>query len=352
MGHLYHLPPYRVEFVTTQLTETIDWGISSLHVPDTWKSTRGKGIKVGICDTGIDGQHKLGGDLSGAILDVGDFTNPRRRDNPPGTDHAGHGTHCAGIVAARHNDIGVIGVAPEASLLIAKVLGNDGSGSGDWIAAGINWCIQSKADIISMSLGSVYPDPVIREAIEAANAAGIFVIMAAGNEGQPNSVNYPAKFQQGVAVAAYQRNGTIAPFSSQGPEVDIAAPGQDILSTYLNGGYAKLSGTSMATPFVAGIVALLLAQHRGPGSDHAITNLASLKAVLSHTATDAGPTGRDPAYGWGLIDPVTILAPPTQPSVPPSPIYKHFPIPKTGLAIYAPARPGDYYSVGDYKSEE
>src|SRR5690606_12075881 len=155
------------------------------------------------------------------------------------------------------------------------------------------------AHIVSMSLGSPYPSSQIRNAILYAINKGRFVVCAAGNDGRPNSVNYPAKWPEVCSVAAVDSNGRAAKFSSQGPENWIAAPGQDVLSTYKDGRYAKLSGTSMATPFVSGVVALLLARNAAnPASP--VKDMASLKEHLRKSAKDAGPSGHDPQYGWGL----------------------------------------------------
>jgi major intracellular serine protease len=159
-----------------------------------------------------------------------------------------------------------------------------------------------------MSLGSPRPDPNLLAAIKRATNKGVFVIAAAGNSGRPLSVDYPARWRETIAVAAIDRNGRLTRFSSRGPEVDIAAPGQDVLSTYAGGSYAKLSGTSMATPFVTGVVALLVALHRDKAD--ARTPLRTTRELHEHlrrTARDAGPVGHDPGYGWGLIDPDRLL---------------------------------------------
>ena len=297
----YRLPPFRVTAAYTQLSETTDWGLALLHVPDHWRETQGAGVRVALLDTGLEHTHA---DLLGAVDDLRDFTG-----SSSGTlDRVGHGTHTAGIVGARRNDRGVVGVAPECRLLIGKVLGDDGSGADDSVAAGIDWAVQSGADVISMSLGSPTPSPAIAAAVARAVAAGKFLICAAGNDGQSNSVNYPARFDDTVAVGAVDRKGRIAEFSSRGPEVDVCAPGEDILSTYLGGGYARLSGTSMAAPFVSGVVALLLAKHKQAGGSTLVETPSQLIEHLQRTATDAGPTGRDPGYGFGLIDPARLLA--------------------------------------------
>lgn len=297
----FRLPPYRVEAAYTALSETIDWGLNLFHIPDHWRDTRGRDVRIAVLDTGLDASHP---DLAGAVDLIRDFTG-----SPVGAeDRVGHGTHTAGTIGARQNDRGVVGVAPECRLLIGKVLGDDGSGDDRMVARGIDWAVQSGADIISLSLGSPNFSDALRQAVERAAAAGRFIVCAAGNDGRPNSVNYPARFDDTVAVGAVDRAGRLCEFSSRGEEVDVCAPGQDVLSTYLHGGYAKLSGTSMATPFVAGVVALLLAKHRAAGGATPVVTPQQLIEHLQRTATDAGPQGKDPNYGYGLINPDGLLA--------------------------------------------
>ncbi len=298
---MIQLPPFRIEAVFTTLAETIDWSLAAYHIPDHWKATRGSGVKVAVLDTGIDEAHP---DLKDALDNARDFT--RSRFGP--IDQHGHGTHTAGTIGARQNHVGVIGVAPDCRLLIGKVLGDDGSGASATVAAGIDWACDSGADIISMSLGSPQPDDVLLAAVTRAAAKGKFIIAAAGNDGRDNSVNYPARWRDTIAVGAVDQTGHLAPFSSRGPEVDIAAPGENIFSTWLDGSYAKLSGTSMATPFVAGVVALLVSLHRDArDAKTPLRTISDLREHLSRTAVDAGPKGQDPGYGWGLINPDSLL---------------------------------------------
>lgn len=307
----YRLPPFRVEAAFTTLTETIDWGLRLLHVPDHWRETRGRDVRVAVLDTGLETSHP---DFLDAVDAVRDLTGGRSG----AADLVGHGTHVAGIIGARLNDRGVVGVAPECRLLVGKVLGDDGSGNDSAVAVGIDWAVTAGADVISMSLGSATFSDVIAQAVARAAAAGKFIVCAAGNDGRDDSVNYPARLDGTIAVGAVDRAGRLCDFSSRGDQVDVCAPGQDVLSTYLNGGYAKLSGTSMATPFVAGVIALVLAKHRAAGGATPVDTPAQLVEHLQRTATDAGPQGRDPSYGYGLVNPDALLndAPPTPPQVP------------------------------------
>ncbi len=299
---IFTLPPYKVEGVFTTMSETIDWGIEICGIPGLWRQTRGEGIKVAVLDTGIAFEHP---DLRDAIADAKDFTNSR--SGP--ADVQGHGTHCAGTIAARQNSTGVIGVAPECKLLVGKVLGDNGSGSSNSVAAGVRWAADAGANLISMSLGSSMDSPDIYQAIKEVTDRGVFVIAAAGNEGpQLGTVGYPGRYEEVIAVGAIDRRKGIARFSSRGPQVDIVAPGDEILSTYPPRNLAKLSGTSMATPLVAGVVALMLAKHNIMGSKTTIQGVGDLKEHLTRCAVDLGPTGFDQAFGFGLIDPVKLLA--------------------------------------------
>lgn len=292
---IYRLPPIKRETVYVGLSQTMDWGLEVFGIPAVWKSSRGKGAKVAVLDTGVDLNHP---DLQGQILDAKDFTG-----SPSGPqDVNGHGTHCSGIIAALDNSLGVIGVAPECKILAGKVLGDHGSGSGRQIAAGVHWAVDMGAHIISMSLGSSSPDQAIYEALKYAISKGLYVIVAAGNEGPSlDTVGYPAKFPEMIAVGSVDRQKKVSNFSSRGRQVDIVAPGDQILSTYPVRGYAKLSGTSMATPFVSGSVALMVATAQRPASQ------AELLKMICETAVDVGPEGLDPSYGYGLLNPDALV---------------------------------------------
>jgi subtilisin family serine protease len=302
----YRLPPIAVQEVVTALAETIDWGLAAYGIPRTWKATRGQNVTVAVLDTGIDSDHA---DLAGSVAEVRDFTASRGGAR----DGHGHGTHVAGIIAARQNEHGVVGVAPQCRLLIAKVLDDNGSGTSAAIAAGIDWACHEGADILSLSFGSPQPDQAMLAALDRAVEQRRYVICAAGNEGRDQSIHYPARWPLAVAVGAVDRTGRLASFSSRGNELDICAPGESVLSTWKNGGYARLSGTSMAAPFVSGVVALMLAAQRNSGSTAPAFDQRKLLARLKETAVDAGAPGHDPQYGYGLIDPERLIAAPIAP---------------------------------------
>jgi subtilisin family serine protease len=308
---IFKLPPFKVEQIFVAMAETQDWGLKLFGIPKVWSRTKGEGVKVAVLDTGVALDHP---DLKGQIVAARDFTGSR---SGPADLH-GHGTHCAGVIAAAENDTGVVGVAPKAKLLVGKVLGDNGSGGSGGIAAGVKWAADNGADIISMSLGSSSPDGAIHSAIKYAASKGVFVIAAAGNEGPyENTVGYPGGFPECVCVAAIDQAKRIAKFSSRGRAVDVAAPGVDILSTYPPKNYARLSGTSMATPFVAGVVALLLARQKATGNV-TIKSIDDLLAAIKKTSVDAGSSGHDNQFGWGLIDPDS-LVPKAEDAPPPPP---------------------------------
>lgn len=298
---IYRLPPFKVDKVMLATAETIDWGLKLLGVPPFWKETQGEGIKVGVLDTGIALEHP---DLRPAILEARDFT----RSPSAAYDAQGHGTHVSGIIAARRNAHGIVGVAPETKIITAKVLNDDGAGASQDIVAGIHWAMEAGADILSMSLGSSEPDEEIHQALLLAISKGVFVITAAGNEGpELDTVGYPAGFPEMVAVGSIDRRKRLSQFSSRGRQVDVVAPGDEITSCYPPRGYAVLSGTSMATPFVSGVVALALAKHRKMGGKTPLRTQQDLIQHLCRTSADAGPAGFDPLYGCGILDPAKLI---------------------------------------------
>ena len=283
------------EALADEPPERINWAESVLGIPQVWQLTQGKGVKVAILDTGIDPDHQ---DFGGAIVAMQDFTGDGVEDKN------GHGTHCAGVVAARLNGVGFVGVAPLAELMIGKVLDNNGSGAFSQIAEGVYWATDNGADIISMSLGGPVSDPLLYDAIQYALFYGVVVICAAGNDGSlgVNPIGYPGKLGGVITVASHDNNGNPSGFSSRGGELDFMAPGSDIWSTYKEGGYATLSGTSMATPFVAGLAALILAHHKGPGVNGTpINNTEDMKNHLMSMA--AHPGHHDNQSGYGPLRP-------------------------------------------------
>lgn len=266
--------------------QVIPWGIGTVNAPAAWSISKGAGVKVAILDTGISLTHPdLAANVKGGINTI----KPAKSAN----DDNGHGSHCAGIVAAINNTIGVVGVAPEASLYAVKVLNAAGSGYLSDIIEGLQWCIDNQIQVASMSFGSDASNTSEHDAIIKAYNAGITLVAAAGNDGVANSVDYPGAYPEVIAVSALNSNLSLASYSSYGPEVDIAAPGTQIYSTYKGTAYATLSGTSMATPHVTGVAALRIAQNPSQSP-------AEIKTALQTTATNIGLTADK--QGAGLVN--------------------------------------------------
>jgi subtilisin len=254
---------------------------------------RGAGVRVAVLDTGIDYNHpEFEGNYQGGYDFVFD-------DSDPFDDNSrSHGTHVAGIIAAEGNGTGVIGVAPEADLFAVKVLDGGGFGLAEWIIAGIEWAVDNNMDIINMSLEG--PDSLsLQLACDAAYEAGVLLVAAGGNLGV--NVSFPAAYASVVAVTATDMADAKA-FSLSGPQVELAAPGVDILSTVRGGGYDVLSGTSQAAPHAAGTAALLFATIGDLNNDEMINN-EDLRQALAMTAIDLGDVaGRDDDFGYGLVN--------------------------------------------------
>lgn len=259
------LVPFKVESLQTQ-TKQIPFGVRMIQAPEIWEQgEKGSGIVVAVLDTGVDTEHP---DLKDNIIGGRNFTDEGRHDDF--RDGNGHGTHVAGTIGASDkNENGVVGVAPECKLLIGKVLGSDGSGSHSGIIKAIKWATDwrgknnERVRVINMSLGGAWNDPHMHKAILKACADGIIVVVASGNEGDAREdtyeYSYPALYPETVTIAACDESKKLAYFSNNSLQVDLIAAGVKVLSTYPTSQYATLSGTSMATPHIAGAFALAIA---------------------------------------------------------------------------------------------
>lgn len=298
------------------ITGSLPWGVDRIDAEIVWGGVEdatdiipggdaGAGVKLAILDSGIDYNHP---DLAANYKGGYDFVN---NDSDP-MDDEGHGTHCAGIVAAVDNEAGVLGVAPEVDLYAVKVINSSGTGLVSDAVAGINWAVDHGMRIVSLSVGGDAYSQAEHDACQAAYDAGLLLVAAAGNYGNPagtgDTVDYPARNDTVIAVAATdaadQRAvwGTLA--SATGPAVELAAPGDGIRSTAWDDTYAYGSGTSMACPHVAGVAALVWAAHPEWTNEE-------VRAVLQNTAEDLGTPGRDEWYGYGLVNAVAAVEPPT-----------------------------------------
>ncbi|TLS37959.1 S8 family peptidase [Pseudalkalibacillus caeni] len=261
------LIPYSVGNVVDEPNE-IPEGVRMIKAPSIWKdSDMGEGVVVAVLDTGCQTDHP---DLRDRIIGGRNFTSDYGGNPYNFYDNHYHGTHVAGTIAASYNGQGVAGVAPKAKLLILKVVTSDGSSSYQNLIDGINYATNwrgprgEKVSVMSMSLGGSKDDPDLHKAIKRAVENDLLVVCAAGNEGDGKTGTiergYPGYYKEVVQVGAVDMKGRLADFTNTNEEVDLVAPGVDVLSTYKDGKYAKLSGTSMATPHVSGAAALLINQ--------------------------------------------------------------------------------------------
>ncbi|MFH1049150.1 MAG: S8 family peptidase [Patescibacteria group bacterium] len=278
------------------LSQSLPWGVDRIDAEKVWDTTTGDPIKVVVIDTGIDILHP---DLKANIKGGVNTINSRRSY----TDDNGHGTHVAGIIGAIDNVIGVVGVGPEIDLYAVKALDRRGSGYLSDIIEGLDWAIANNMQVVNMSLGTSANVLSFQEAVQRVNATGIVQVAAAGNSG--GAVLYPAAYSEVIAVSATDASDTIASWSSRGPEVDLAAPGVSIYSTYKGSTYATLSGTSMASPHVAGVAALVLSVP--DKCQYLLDGIlgcspAEVQKRLEQTAEDLGAEGKDILYGSGLVD--------------------------------------------------
>lgn len=274
--------------VSVTANEQSSWGYEKENFGRAWsKGYTGKGIKIAVLDSGVSQHKELA--VSGGISMV-DYTSSYVDDN-------GHGTHVVGILNAKKDNSGIVGVAPDAEVYAVKVINQSGEGSIEDIAEGVNWAIQNDMDIINMSIGTFYNSDILNLVIKQAVDNGIVVVASAGNEGvysgTGENLTYPARLSSVISVAAVDESLKRGSFSSTGAELDISAPGVDIVSTSKSGNYESRSGTSMATPFISGMVAII---------KEAYPNMSpkEIQEMIQSGATDLGTAGRDSKFGYGF----------------------------------------------------
>ena len=266
--------------------QSLPWHITDVALDTFWGKTRGgEGIRLGIVDTGIDPDHPL---IMGKIRETANFSRNRRGlRHKDAFDGNGHGTHVATTIAQ---------MAPQAEFVIAKGLSDSGVGYSEDIADAIDYCVDEGCHIVNLSLGGSYDDPSTRSAIERGKRRDRIFFAATGNEAA-SAVGYPARHCVGVGAVARDRQ--LAWFSNRGKHVDLVGYGVDILAGVPGGRYQKMSGTSMATPWVAAIAANRLSAevaHRGEIYTNSDERLRELETFV----TDLGPTGKDTSYGRGM----------------------------------------------------
>ncbi|MDQ0778478.1 type VII secretion-associated serine protease mycosin [Streptomyces aurantiacus] len=288
------------------------WALDAMHTQGAWQTTKGKGITVAVLDTGVDDEHP---DLAGNVLTGKDMVGfgAGRGDRP----WARHGTAMAGIIAGHGhgsgNSEGVLGIAPEAKILPVRVILEDGDSArgkarntrGNALAEGIRWAADHGADVINLSLGddskSAHPEASEDAAVQYALKKGAAVVASAGNGGEKGDhISYPAAYPGVIAATAVDRYGTRASFSTRRWYATVSAPGVDVVIADPDRKYYEGWGTSAASAFVSGAVALVKAAHPG-------LSPAQIKDLLEETARNAPSGGRDDSRGYGFVDPAAAI---------------------------------------------
>lgn len=298
------LIPFTIQMLLDDTNETPQ-GVKLVEAPEVWEeSSQGEGVVVAVIDTGIDTDHP---DLKDRIIGGRNFTTDFNGNPDMFEDNNGHGTHVSGTIAASLNGQGVSGVAPKARILSLKALTGSGAGDYGWIIAAVNYAAawrgpnQEQVRVISMSLGGPTDVPELHEAIQNAVQQGISVVVAAGNEGdgleETFEYAYPGAYNEVISVGAVDMNLQLAPFTNTHEEIDLVAPGVEVISTYPDKKYAKLSGTSMAAPHVAGALALII-----PLSEQEFERELSEAEIYAQLVRRALPLGfRKSSEGNGFL---------------------------------------------------
>lgn len=300
-------PFYRELYGLHNRGQTGGRGDADIDAPGGWRKAGlgsfpkgGQGVPVGIIDTGIDRDHPdLAGKTRACAESVERLLGGDRMREGQCFDDTGHGTHIAGVIGAHaNNGIGVTGVAFDSPLIVCRALGGaDQTGTVADVARCMHWAQEKGARVISMSFAGPRSETLrhaVMEVYRKGSRRGAVLVAAAGNDGG-EAVSYPAGFQQVISVATTDDEDRHASFSNIHRTVELAAPGVDIVSTWEDGRYHELSGTSMSTPYVAGVAAQVR------GTDRRMP-ARKVRAILKRSADDLGPRGRDDAFGFGRVN--------------------------------------------------
>lgn len=283
----------KVNYFNDKLYEQIiTYPIAALNGQESWNSgLTGTGVRIAVIDSGVSRHSDL--IIAGGQSFV-DYTDSYYDDNA-------HGTHVAGIISAENNSIGIVGIAPDSRIYALKVLDSAGEGYLSDIIEAIDWSIENNMDIINMSLGTDIDSPLFKQAVDRAYSNGILVVAASGNDGVA-TVGYPAAYDSVIAVGATDPGRQLAEFSNTGPEIEVVAPGVDVISLYPDSSkpYEMMSGTSMATPYASGVLALWKQLYPNATVDE-------LRTKLHQYVIDLGAPSRDSKFGYGLVQAPTSL---------------------------------------------
>lgn len=276
------------------------WEIKKFDIEKQWNISQGEDVKIAVIDTGCDLYHP---DIKNNLLQGKNFVEK----NTDPIDRCGHGTHCAGTIAAENNGIGMVGVAPKSKIIPVKALDDNGQGNINNIVEAIRWSADNSADIISMSLGSPNSLSSLENAIQYAANKGCIIFCAAGNNGPDTDIMYPAKYNNTIAIGAIDRNLNRTNFTCSGETLDFLAPGHEILSCVPGNSYALMSGTSMSTPFAVGCAALLLSYYKSKNKSHMLKNIDNYIDIFKKKArslADTSYSGIKKYEGYGILYPV------------------------------------------------
>lgn len=296
-----YLQNHDQEVITTgpinELSEIIDWGVIDIEVPKLWQKNKGDNISIMVCDTGISDHEDLKNniDYSKTISCIPDEDY---------VDYTGHGTAVAGVIAAQDSGFGVVGVAPNAKIISVKVFSRGGGTKNSYLIKALEYAIDVKPDILNLSFGVQHRlGEKFHNLIKEINNLNIPIVCAMGNSGDKFSC-FPADYPETLGVTSYRKDKQISHFSSRSINADFALPGENILTTALNNQYSIVHGTSFASPFLAGIIAIILAELRKKNINYSVDEI---KNLLIKNSTDYGDAGKDNKYGYGILNIASLL---------------------------------------------
>jgi major intracellular serine protease len=300
MSKQYSLPPYSISKVgdIETLSESINWAISDLDIPEVWKKTNGENVVIVQIDSGVPDHEDINDniifDKCKSFVDGEDLWD----------NSQGHATSVAGLMSSARNMYGTVGIAHKSKLICLKVIGKSGFCDQSSINRALEYCLEIKPDIINMSVGGPGPMSDVHQTIKKLNSQNIVVVCSAGNNGNKKnkSILYPAVFDEVIAVGSYSPSTITSRslFSCIGPEIDVSAPGEELLTTAIKNQYCLFTGTSASSPVVSGIFALYISYLK---SNNIQYTAQSVKSDIIKACKDVGIDGFDHEFGWGIISP-------------------------------------------------